>query len=351
MSELPMDMGDLKDRMQACDLSGSEGADLLQRFLESVRDGSMDGHRLVASAIYGAADDLDDPQRSLMLEQMFHALMRALEDYATLCLMWLDDQRHPLEVFLGTDKAAIRRFYAKARKGLDQESRFKLFGVAAPETMVQKKLVAASDNYTLESVLGWALNRDERLLGAFGRVYHSAVDEADPIIGPWQVSYAMSAMGTKMLLGEDGRPEELLLGLGAVEKGKQAVFKATVRVDARLGEETLHHIENVCGWIRALADLRLALAKDPAAGLERARLAFEEQVSGLKKGEEVGVPSGLNVRQEKPSKLPPLAGEKEEPKEQEEEEEKETPSSGKSGQAKELGGLKIIHSQTIKDED
>ena len=269
----------LRTRMSAAALGSAEEKVLLEDFLKSAAAGSMDGHRWVASAIYGVADDAPEPQRSLLLEQMFHTLMRALEDYATLCIMWLQPDKSPLQAFLEADKAAIRQFYARTRKGLDDESMFKIYGLSSGEFMKSKGLVAQGDYYLVESVLGWAHGKYLSLLEAFGRVYHSTVEEADEVIGAWQISYAMSALGTKMILDKKGSPASLLLGLGEVQGGAKGVYSAKITVDSRFGEETLHHVDDVCAEIRDLAEIQRGLLLDPAAGLARSRSRFEKEYS------------------------------------------------------------------------
>ena len=360
----------LRELMEAKSLRGVAAMDTLHRFLKSVAAGAMDGHRHTAAAILGRADDLEEPERSILLEQMFPTLMRALEDYATLCLMWLDSERPPLEAYLRADKKEIRGFYTQVRKGLSDEAMFKIFGVSSPETMRKEGLVKEGDHYVVESVLGWAWDYYNRLLESFGRVYHSTVEDADEVIGPWQIAYAMSPLGTKMLLGEDGRPETLLLGVGEMEdpaeKGRRipAVYSAPVSLDARFGEETLHHVDAVCQEIRELAARQLAMLKDPSAGLGRAREAFENNLKSMKKGHEMPLPGGSIAKKEeqgssKTSEIkikqdPARAGGL--PEKDNQPQGTPGPAEDEDGEAKGItetieidGGLKIQHSKQLDD--
>jgi hypothetical protein len=222
----------------------------------------------------------------------------------------------------------------------------RIFGLGSAEAMLARGLAASGDHNMLESVLGWAVNKNERLLSAFGRVYHSTVDEADPVIGAWQISYAMSALGTKMLLDDAGNPQELLLGVGKAGEAP-AVYHTPVVVDGRLGEETLHHIEDVCREIRELAGLQLALLEDSSAGLHRARARFEQEFKSLKNDEEVGVPRGIQIKHDAAPDTAKTQTASGPPQTK-----KDSPGASSSPPTeKKIGGIKIIHSTPIKNDD
>src|SRR5580700_2064076 len=92
-------------------LKGAEATALLRRLLRSQADGAADGHLAAGVALFSAAEIAPGMEKQLLYDQIFFCLMRALEDFAMLCLMGWDESRHPLDSYLNLDRPELRAFF------------------------------------------------------------------------------------------------------------------------------------------------------------------------------------------------------------------------------------------------
>jgi hypothetical protein len=267
-------------------LKGEEATALLRRLLRSQADGAADGHLAAGVALFAAAEIAPDIEKRLLYDQIFFCLMRALEDFAMLCLMGWDESRHPLDIYLNLDRPELRAFFARARKGLGDEVMFRLVGVAPWDVLKKQPAFKGKDFSADEAALDWAARDAQETLIRFGKLYHTTAEDADTELGPWQIAYARAPIGLKLLMNLESPETEMLLGseqADPVSKLPPTVLSAPVQVDLNFAERLLHDLEGVCRQLKRLAQRRLVMLEDPGAVAPLVRAQWQEHLHALAK--------------------------------------------------------------------
>lgn len=324
-------------------LRGEEGRGLLRRLLQSQADGAAHGHLAAGMALFSAADMAPELEKRLLYDQIFFCLMRALEDFAMLCLMGWDEARHPLDIYLNLDRPELRAFFSRARKGLGDEVMFKLMGIAPWPSLKRLPAFKDTDFSSDESALEWAAGDARETLMRFGKLYHSIPEDADTEIGPWQIAYAKAPIGLKLLLSAE-HGDEMLIGSEQADPATNApatAFSAPVKVDSHFAEKVLHELEAVCFELRRLALRRLQMMDDPTAGARGCKADWQEHLKKLaaRRGEAAAAAGAA------PADSPP-AGPAEAAVAEEHHADPRHDAPGKK--IMEVGGLRIIHSESEK---
>ncbi len=366
-------------RLREVPIDSPEAEALRRRLLRSLARGAGDSHLLAARALFGATDHAEDPEKTLLFDQVVFCLTRALEDFAMLGLMDWDENRHALEVYLSLDRPELRAFYARCRRGLmtdDQVARVALAGPAAALKRM-KTFKETPVNTALEPALEWAGREARSRLSEFGRLYHASPDEADPYVGAWQLAYAKAPIGMKLLNLEEPHDadksektdaahpndREMLLGVESLPdnahpgQSKICVSTARVRVDLDLAENVLFHIQDVCAEIRRLAELKLLSLEQPAQVFEahqREYMVYLREVGARKKHEAEhelsGSPEGpLRIIRSEDNFKPEKIKNKSESQSESAPKESEESASNSKSQTKDIGGVRIIHSMAYDE--
>jgi hypothetical protein len=336
-------------------LKGAEATQLLRRLLRSQADGAADGHLAAGVALFAAAEIAPDMEKRLLYDQIFFCLMRALEDFAMLCLMGWDESRHPLDTYLNLDRPELRAFFARARKGLGDEVMFRLMGVAPWDVLKKLPVFKGKDLGSEEDAMDWAAREARETLVRFGKLYHTTFEDADAEMGPWQIAYAKTPIGLKLLMSLENADTEILMGSEQADPASQqppTVFSAPVRVDLNFAERILHDLEGVCRQLKRLAQRRLLMLDDPASVVPLVKTQWQEHLQALAKlhpkpaqqaegsSAPEPPPPPAPAESSKSSLVKPLAAElevHEEPRHDANEK-----------NVMDVGGLKIIHSKPTK---
>lgn len=324
-------------------LKGDEATVLLRRLLRSQADGAADGHLAAGVALFAAADIAPEIEKRLLYDQIFFCLMRALEDFAMLCLMGWDESRHPLDIYLNLDRPELRAFFARARKGLGDEVMFKLMGIAPWSVLKRLPAFKDKDFGPDEEALEWAVRDAKETLQRFGKLYHTIPEDADTEIGPWQIAYAKAPIGLKLLMSSDNADTEILMGAEQADPASQlpsTIFSAVVKVDLHFAERILHDLEGVCRQIKRLAHRRLLMMDDPLSLAAEIREQWQAHLLALAKQHPRATPPQPSQSQEASSLIKPLAADVE----IHEEPRHDVPEKN----VMDVGGLKIIHSKSPK---
>lgn len=345
-------------------LKGAEANVLLKRLLKSQADGAADGHLAAGVALFAAADIAPEIEKRLLYDQIFFCLMRALEDFAMLCLMGWDESRHPLDIYLNLDRPELRAFFARARKGLSDDVMYKLMGLAPWDLLKKMPAFAKMDFSNEEAALDWASRDARETLMRYGKLYHTIPEDADTETGPWQIAYAKAPIGLKLLLSLESDETEMLLGSEQADpatKDTPTVFSSVVHVDLNFAERVLHELEGVCRQLKRLAQRRLLMMEDPTAMPAAAKADWLAHVKALAekrakdggaqdsppkaepRGEIEPAPAPAAEAPQKSSLIKPLAAGLD--TDVHEEPRHDAP----ERHVKEIGGLKIIHSKGNKD--
>lgn len=370
MSQEPQFLSQILNRTP---LTGDEALALLRRLLRSQADGAANGHLTAGVALFAAADMASEIEKRLLYDQIFFCLMRALEDFAMLCLMGWDESRHPLDIYLNLDRPELRAFFSRARKGLGEETLFKLMGVGSWPTLKRMAIFKDKDFSSDESALEWSVQDAKEILIRFGKLYHTSLEDADTELGPWQIAYAKAPIGLKLLLNAENENAEILMGSEQADpatKAPSTAFSAPVKVSTHFAERVLHELEGVCRQLQRLARRRLLLMEDPVAVAREAKTEWQEHLKRLAGSKAKGAapaPEGVQppVRPQAPAtvqpevplivKPEPEAGlnpesQAEPTPEAEQELHSDTRHDVVPHKVMEVGGLKIIHSKKIGDE-
>jgi hypothetical protein len=318
-------------------LSGPEAGALLRRLLQTLAEGAGAAHMAAAVALFGAADTAGETEKCLLYDQLFLCLMRALEDFAMCCLLGWDETRHPLDIYLNLDRPELRAFFSRARKGLGDETLYKLCGVAPWAVLKRLPAFKDKDFSADEAALEWAAQDAKEALVRFGKLYHTSLEDADAELGPWQIAYAKAPIGLKLLLSPDPSQAEILMGSEQADPavaGPSTAFSAEVKADTHFAERVLHELEGVCRELTRLARRRLLLMDDPSAA---AREAKGEWLAYLK-----ALAAGKSKEGAEGSQAEAAAAAAAEARRVEDDHRHDLP----ERKVLEIGGLRIIHSQS-----
>ena len=361
-------------RMQTTPLRGAEGKALLQRLLSNMADGSGDTHLLAARALFSTADAAPEPEKTYLFDQLYFCLSKALEDYAMLCLMTWDESRHPMDIYLNMDRPELRAFYSRCRKNLLTEDQlFRVAGVAEAEALKRQGSFKLGLE-DAEAALEWAARHARERLSLFGRLYHSTLEDADPLLGPWQIAYAKAPIGLKLVLDRESGAAEMLMGAeespDPAEPGKKiaGAFSVEVELSQDFGEKILHYLDEICLELRSRAAYKLAFLEGPSSLLELVRKNYLQHLQALGAAKRAaageaphspaaapGEPQRLKIFHShiKPftpkAKADPGAAKPESPAAPAPGAEDESGTASHSpGEVRQVGGIKIIHSQGMK---
>jgi hypothetical protein len=343
----------LSQILRRTSLSGDEAQLLLRRLLQSQADGAANGHLAAGRALFAAAESASEIEKRLLYDQIFFCLMRALEDFAMLCLMGWDESRHPLDIYLNLDRPELRAFFSRARKGFGEEIIYKLMGVGSWPTLKKMAIFRGKDFSSDESALDWVTQDAKEILVRYGKLYHTTFEDADTVLGPWQIAYAKAPIGLKLLLNNKNDTAEILMGAEQADpttKGPSVAFSAPVNVDTNFAEKVLFELEGVCQQLKRLARRRLLLIDDPAVAARSAKGEWQEHLNRLagRKPKEVSETAEADTS---PESTPPEAkSELAASPEPKPELHSETRHDVEPHKIMEVGGLKIIHSKKIGEE-
>jgi hypothetical protein len=299
----------LVQSMETIPLKGAEADALTRRLLKGMAEGAGDTHRLAARALFGTAGLSEGKEKTYLLDQLYFCLTRALEDYAMLCLMNWDESRHPIDVYLNMDRPELRAFYSRARKNLlTEEQLFRVTGVCAASGL-KRNPAFKMDLYDYETALEWASGDAKDKLSRFGRLYHSGLEDADPMLGPWQIAYAKAPIGLKLLLGSEEEPDRMLMGTEEIpdphEPGRKitGAFSVGVQLDDHFAERLMHQLDEVCEELRRRAALKLTMMDDPKNMLQTVRREYLQhlQAAGQAKREAQALAQGLPAPEAEPA--------------------------------------------------
>ena len=332
-----------------------------------------------AQACFASAEAHGPPNDALLAHRSTFCLARALEEHARLALMDWDPARHPLEAFLTLSVEEIKAFYARVRKGLGEEQLCRVSGMGTAAALRKVRGLGEEALQGAEAALAWVAAQQADSLQELAKLYLCSPQDADAVLGPWQLGFGGLAHGSVYLppppadgeapegREDDEAPEpkgEVWIGLERPAGAPASLTWSPATASPHMAEEILLMLDEICSRTQDMANLKLALLDYPQAGVPEAQLFFSKELErraaeaarerelqehaehdqAVAEAEALARAQFEQAKAPKPS-VPPAPAPSTQPPSSDQE-----AAPAPTRQLRQVGGLKIIHSHKLHEQ-